>query len=62
MHYCVPGNRFDHKIICSLAEYVHIIRCNKTLNVVINGDIPLFFNSSCNAIITNEEDHVDITI
>ena len=62
MHHNVPGNRFDNKIIYSLAEHVHIIRCNKTLNVVINGDISLFFNSSCNVIIANEQGHVDIMI
>jgi|WetSurSiteA1Bulk_404760.scaffolds.fasta_scaffold18091_4 hypothetical protein len=62
MYYYVSGNRFDNKTICSLAEHVHIIRCNKTLNVVINGDISRYFDSSYNIIMANEQGQVDINI
>ncbi len=60
MYYNVSGNRFDNKIIYSLAEHVHIIRCSKTQNVVINGDISRYFDSSYSVIMANEQSHVDI--
>lgn len=45
-----------------LAEHVHIIRCEKTPHAVINGDISLFFDSSYNVIMANEQGHLDIMI